>query len=112
LTLLFTLWTEIYRGTLEALFYGLVCRPEVGAGVQRSCDALHRNTEYHRVFITPIQEAYIIGLNGRDGCCGSKPIVEDTQFADYILGRDESTRWKNFPRVVYISKGKFRYRFA
>ena len=52
-------------------------------GVFREAATLAETYGDHRVFNTPIQEAFIIGSTVGMSAAGLKPIVE-VQFADYI----------------------------
>jgi 2-oxoisovalerate dehydrogenase E1 component len=88
----------------EALFYGQDVGGELG-GVFREAALLAKKYGDHRVFNTPIQEAYIIGSTAGMTAVGCKPIVE-IQFADYI--------WPGINQLVtelskscYLSMGKF-----
>jgi 2-oxoisovalerate dehydrogenase E1 component len=88
----------------EALFYGQDVGRRLG-GVFREAATLAQKYGDHRVFNTPIQEAYIVGSTAGMSAVGAKPIVE-IQFADYI--------WPALNQLVeelskscYLSKGKF-----
>ncbi|HCW05924.1 MAG TPA: tungsten formylmethanofuran dehydrogenase, partial [Cytophagales bacterium] len=95
---------EILRKHPEALFYGQDVGGRLG-GVFREAATLAAKYGDHRVFNTPIQEAYIVGSTAGMSAVGAKPIVE-IQFADYI--------WPGINQLVeelskscYLSKGKF-----
>jgi 2-oxoisovalerate dehydrogenase E1 component len=95
---------EILRKHPEALFYGQDVGARLG-GVFREAATLAQKFGDHRVFNTPIQEAYIIGSTAGMSAVGAKPIVE-IQFADYI--------WPGINQLVeeiskscYLTKGKF-----
>ena len=88
----------------EALFYGQDVGGVLG-GVFREAATLAGKYGDHRVFNTPIQEAYIVGSTAGMSALGVKPIVE-IQFADYV--------WPGLNQLVeelskssYLSKGKF-----
>lgn len=95
---------EILRDHPEALLYGQDVGIRLG-GVFREAATLASKHGKHRVFNTPIQEAYIIGSTAGMSAVGCKPIVE-VQFADYI--------WPGVNQLVtelskssYLSNGKF-----
>lgn len=95
---------EILKEYPEALFYGQDVGARLG-GVFREAATLAQKFGDHRVFNTPIQEAYIIGSTAGMSAVGAKPIVE-IQFADYI--------WPGINQLVeelskscYLSHGKF-----
>lgn len=95
---------EILKKHPEALFYGQDVGRRLG-GVFREAATLAQKYGDHRVFNTPIQEAYIVGSTAGMSAVGAKPIVE-IQFADYI--------WPALNQLVeelskscYLSKGKF-----
>jgi 2-oxoisovalerate dehydrogenase E1 component len=95
---------EILRKHPEALFYGQDVGRRLG-GVFREAATLAQKYGDHRVFNTPIQEAYIIGSTAGMSAVGAKPIVE-IQFADYV--------WPGINQLVeelskscYLSQGKF-----
>jgi 2-oxoisovalerate dehydrogenase E1 component len=95
---------EILNKHPEALFYGQDVGARLG-GVFREAATLAQKYGDHRVFNTPIQEAYIIGSTAGMSAVGAKAIVE-IQFADYI--------WPGINQLVeelskscYLSKGKF-----
>lgn len=95
---------EILKKHPEALFYGQDVGRRLG-GVFREAATLAQKYGDHRVFNTPIQEAYIVGSTAGMSAVGAKPIVE-IQFADYI--------WPGINQLVeelskscYITKGKF-----
>ncbi len=95
---------EILRKHPEALFYGQDVGGKLG-GVFREAANLSKKYGDHRVFNTPIQEAYIIGSTVGMSAVGCKPIVE-IQFADYI--------WPGINQLVeeiskscYLTQGKF-----
>jgi 2-oxoisovalerate dehydrogenase E1 component len=95
---------EILKKHPEALFYGQDVGRRLG-GVFREAATLAEKYGDHRVFNTPIQEAYIVGSTAGMSAVGAKPIVE-IQFADYI--------WPGINQLVeelskscYLSKGKF-----
>lgn len=88
----------------EAIFYGQDVGGTLG-GVFREAATLAGKYGDHRVFNTPIQEAYIVGSTVGMSAVGVKPIVE-IQFADYV--------WPGINQLVeevskscYLSKGKF-----
>jgi 2-oxoisovalerate dehydrogenase E1 component len=95
---------EILKKHPEALFYGQDVGARLG-GVFREAATLAQKYGDHRVFNTPIQEAYIVGSTAGMSAVGAKAIVE-IQFADYI--------WPGINQLVeelskscYLSKGKF-----
>ncbi len=95
---------EILNEHPEALFYGQDVGGRLG-GVFREAASLAQKFGDHRVFNTPIQEAYIIGSTAGMAAAGAKPIVE-IQFADYF--------WPGLNQLVteiskscYLSNGKF-----
>ena len=95
---------EILTKHPEALLYGQDVGIRLG-GVFREAATLAEKHGTHRVFNTPIQEAYIIGSTAGMSAVGCKPIVE-VQFADYI--------WPGVNQLVtelskssYLSGGKF-----
>ena len=95
---------EILTKHPEAIFYGQDVGARLG-GVFREAATLAQKHGEHRVFNTPIQEAYIIGSTAGMSAVGVKPIVE-IQFADYI--------WPGINQLVeelskscYLTKGKF-----
>ena len=73
---------EILAKHPEALLYGQDVGKRLG-GVFREAATLAEKFGDHRVFNTPIQEAFIIGSTVGMSAAGCKPIVE-VQFADYI----------------------------
>jgi 2-oxoisovalerate dehydrogenase E1 component len=91
----------------EALLYGQDVGSRLG-GVFREAATLAKKHGEHRVFNTPIQEAYIIGSTAGMSAVGVRPIVE-IQFADYI--------WPGINQLVeelskscYLTVGKFPIR--
>lgn len=95
---------EILKKHPEALFYGQDVGARLG-GVFREAATLAQKYGDHRVFNTPIQEAYIVGSTAGMSAVGAKPIVE-IQFADYI--------WPGINQLVeelskscYLSNGQF-----
>lgn len=95
---------EILAMHSEALFFGQDVGARLG-GVFREAATLAQKYGEHRVFNTPIQEAYIIGSTAGMAAVGAKPIVE-IQFADYI--------WPGINQLVeelskscYLSRGQF-----
>lgn len=95
---------EILQQNPEALFYGQDVGRRLG-GVFREAANLAKKYGDHRVFNTPIQEAYIVGSTAGMSAVGAKPIVE-IQFADYV--------WPAINQLVtelskscYLSNGKF-----
>jgi 2-oxoisovalerate dehydrogenase E1 component len=95
---------EILKKHPEALFYGQDVGRRLG-GVFREAATLAQKYGDHRVFNTPIQEAYIIGSTAGMSAVGAKPIVE-IQFADYIWpGLNQLV--EELSKSCYLSKGKF-----
>jgi 2-oxoisovalerate dehydrogenase E1 component len=95
---------EILSKHPEALFYGQDVGRRLG-GVFREAATLAQKYGDHRVFNTPIQEAYIIGSTAGMTAVGAKPIVE-IQFADYIwAGMNQLV--EELSKSCYLSKGKF-----
>jgi 2-oxoisovalerate dehydrogenase E1 component len=95
---------EILKKYPEAIFYGQDVGERLG-GVFREAALLAKKYGNHRVFNTPIQEAYIVGSTVGMSAVGCKPIVE-IQFADYI--------WPSINQLVeelskscYLSNGQF-----
>jgi 2-oxoisovalerate dehydrogenase E1 component len=73
---------ELMRAHPECLLYGQDVGRRLG-GVFREAATLAEKFGDHRVFNTPIQEAFIIGSTVGMSAVGLRPIVE-VQFADYI----------------------------
>ena len=95
---------EIFEDHPEALLYGQDVGGRLG-GVFREAATLARDFGDHRVFNTPIQEAFIIGSTVGMSASGSKPIVE-VQFADYIWpGLNQL--FTEVSRSCYLSNGKW-----
>ncbi|MCS7189528.1 MAG: thiamine pyrophosphate-dependent enzyme [Bacteroidia bacterium] len=95
---------EILEEHPEALFYGQDVGRRLG-GVFREAANLAEKFGDHRVFNTPIQEAYIIGSTVGMAAVGCKPIVE-IQFADYIWpGLNQL--FTELSRAYYLSNGKW-----
>lgn len=88
----------------ECLFYGQDVGERLG-GVFREAATLAQTFGGHRVFNTPIQEAFIIGSTVGMSAVGCKPIVE-VQFADYIWpGLNQL--FTEVSRSCYLSNGKW-----
>lgn len=95
---------EILKKHPEAIFYGQDVGKRLG-GVFREAATLAQKYGDHRVFNTPIQEAYIVGSTVGMSAVGVKPIVE-IQFADYA--------WAGINQLVvelskscYLTMGKY-----
>lgn len=88
----------------ECLLYGQDVGGRLG-GVFREAATLAQTFGEHRVFNTPIQEAFIIGSTVGMSAVGCKPIVE-VQFADYIWpGLNQL--FTEVSRSCYLSNGKW-----
>jgi 2-oxoisovalerate dehydrogenase E1 component len=88
----------------ECLLYGQDVGGRLG-GVFREAATLAQTFGDHRVFNTPIQEAFIIGSTVGMSAAGCKPIVE-VQFADYIWpGLNQL--FTEVSRSCYLSNGKW-----
>ncbi len=95
---------EILDKNPEALLYGQDVGARLG-GVFREAATLAQQFGDHRVFNTPIQEAFIIGSTVGMSAVGLKPIVE-VQFADYIWpGLNQL--FTELSRSYYLSNGKW-----
>ncbi len=95
---------EILKKHPEALFYGQDVGSRLG-GVFREAATLAQKYGDHRVFNTPIQEAYIIGSTAGMSAVGAKAIVE-IQFADYIWpGMNQLV--EELSKSCYLTNGKF-----
>lgn len=95
---------EIMREHPESLLYGQDVGARLG-GVFREAATLAQKFGGHRVFNTPIQEAFIIGSTVGMSAVGLKPIVE-VQFADYIWpGLNQL--FTEVSRSNYLSNGKW-----
>ncbi len=95
---------EILAANQEAIFYGQDVGRRLG-GVFREAATLAEKYGDHRVFNTPIQEAYIVGSTAGMSAVGVKPIVE-IQFADYIWpGLNQMV--EELSKSCYLTKGKF-----
>jgi 2-oxoisovalerate dehydrogenase E1 component len=95
---------EILRTHPEALFYGQDVGGRLG-GVFREAATLAQKYGDHRVFNTPIQEAYIVGSTAGMSAVGAKPIVE-IQFADYIWPAINQLV-EELSKSCYLTRGKF-----
>lgn len=88
----------------ECLLYGQDVGKRLG-GVFREAATLAQKFGEHRVFNTPIQEAFIVGSTVGMSAVGLKPIVE-VQFADYIWpGLNQL--FTEVSRSYYLSNGKW-----
>jgi 2-oxoisovalerate dehydrogenase E1 component len=95
---------EILQQHPEALLYGQDVGGRLG-GVFREAATLATKHGDHRVFNTPIQEAYIIGSTAGMSWVGAKAIVE-IQFADYIWpGINQLV--EELSKACYLSRGQF-----
>jgi 2-oxoisovalerate dehydrogenase E1 component len=95
---------DLLRKHPEAIFYGQDVGGVLG-GVFREAATLAGKYGDHRVFNTPIQEAYIVGSTAGMSAVGVKPIVE-IQFADYIWpGMNQLV--EELSKSCFITKGKF-----
>ena len=95
---------EILQEHPEALLYGQDVGGRLG-GVFREAATLAQTFGDHRVFNTPIQEAFIIGSTVGMSAVGLKPFVE-VQFADYIWpGLNQL--FTEVSRSYYLSNGKW-----
>jgi 2-oxoisovalerate dehydrogenase E1 component len=95
---------EILQKHPEALLYGQDVGGRLG-GVFREAATLAQSFGSHRVFNTPIQEAFIIGSTVGMSIAGCKPIVE-VQFADYIWPALNQL-FTELSRSYYLSNGKW-----
>lgn len=88
----------------ECLLYGQDVGARLG-GVFREAATLAQQFGDHRVFNTPIQEAFIVGSTVGMSAVGLKPIVE-VQFADYIWpGLNQL--FTEVARSCYLTNGKW-----
>lgn len=95
---------ELMEKHPESLLYGQDVGGRLG-GVFREAATLAQTFGDHRVFNTPIQEAFIIGSTVGMSATGCKPIVE-VQFADYIWpGLNQL--FTEVSRSCYLSNGKW-----
>ncbi len=95
---------ELMQEDPRCLLYGQDVGARLG-GVFREAATLARDFGDHRVFNTPIQEAFIIGSTVGMSAAGLKPIVE-VQFADYIWpGLNQL--FTEVARSCYLSMGKW-----
>ncbi len=95
---------ELMQEDQRCLLYGQDVGARLG-GVFREAATLARDFGDHRVFNTPIQEAFIIGSTVGMSAAGLKPIVE-VQFADYIWpGLNQL--FTEVARSCYLTMGKW-----
>jgi 2-oxoisovalerate dehydrogenase E1 component len=95
---------ELMTDHPECLLYGQDVGARLG-GVFREAATLAQQFGSHRVFNTPIQEAFIVGSTVGMSAVGLKPIVE-VQFADYIWpGLNQL--FTEVSRSCYLSHGKW-----
>ncbi|MGV6829299.1 MAG: alpha-ketoacid dehydrogenase subunit alpha/beta [Flavobacteriales bacterium] len=95
---------ELMQEHKECLLYGQDVGARLG-GVFREAATLAQKFGNHRVFNTPIQEAFIVGSTVGMSAVGLKPIVE-VQFADYIWpGLNQL--FTEVSRSCYLSNGKW-----
>ena len=88
----------------ECVLYGQDVGARLG-GVFREAATLAQQFGSHRVFNTPIQEAFIVGSTVGMSAVGLKPIVE-VQFADYIWpGLNQL--FTEVSRSCYLTHGKW-----
>jgi 2-oxoisovalerate dehydrogenase E1 component len=95
---------ELMHSHPECLLYGQDVGGRLG-GVFREAATLAQKFGDHRVFNTPIQEAFIVGSTVGMSAVGLKPIVE-VQFADYIWpGLNQL--FTEVSRSCYLTNGKW-----
>ena len=95
---------ELMQEDDRCLLYGQDVGARLG-GVFREAATLAKDFGDHRVFNTPIQEAFIIGSTVGMSAAGLKPIVE-VQFADYIWpGLNQL--FTEVARSCYLTVGKY-----
>lgn len=95
---------ELMRLHPECVLYGQDVGRRLG-GVFREAATLAEKFGDHRVFNTPIQEAFIVGSTVGMSAVGLKPIVE-VQFADYIWpGLNQL--FTEVSRSCYLTNGKW-----
>jgi 2-oxoisovalerate dehydrogenase E1 component len=94
----------LMRAFPECLLYGQDVGLRLG-GVFREAATLAEKFGEHRVFNTPIQEAFIVGSTAGMSAVGLKPIVE-VQFADYIWPAMNQL-FTEVARSCYLSNGKY-----
>ena len=95
---------ELMQKHPECLLYGQDVGARLG-GVFREASTLAQQFGDHRVFNTPIQEAFIVGSTVGMSAVGLKPIVE-VQFADYIWpGLNQL--FTEVARSCYLTNGKW-----
>ena len=95
---------ELMEKHPECLLYGQDVGRRLG-GVFREAATLAQQFGDHRVFNTPIQEAFIVGSTVGMSAVGLKPIIE-VQFADYIWpGLNQL--FTEVSRSCYLSNGKW-----
>lgn len=95
---------ELMQKHPECLLYGQDVGRRLG-GVFREAATLAEKFGDHRVFNTPIQEAFIVGSTVGMSAAGLKPIVE-VQFADYIWpGLNQL--FTEVSRSCYLTNGKW-----
>ena len=95
---------ELMQEDDRCILYGQDVGARLG-GVFREAATLAEQFGSHRVFNTPIQEAFIIGSTVGMSAVGLKPIVE-VQFADYIWpGLNQL--FSEVSRSNYLSNGKW-----
>jgi 2-oxoisovalerate dehydrogenase E1 component len=95
---------ELMEKHPECLLYGQDVGARLG-GVFREAATLAQQFGDHRVFNTPIQEAFIVGSTVGMSAVGLKPIVE-VQFADYIWpGLNQL--FTEVSRSCYLTNGKW-----
>jgi len=95
---------ELMHSDDRCLLYGQDVGERLG-GVFREAATLAQQFGNHRVFNTPIQEAFIVGSTAGMSAVGLKPIVE-VQFADYIWpGLNQL--FTEISRSYYLSNGKW-----
>lgn len=95
---------QIMEQHRECLLYGQDVGGRLG-GVFREAATLAQIFGDHRVFNTPIQEAFIIGSTVGMSAVGLRPIVE-VQFADYIWPGINQL-FTEVSRSCYLSNGKY-----
>ena len=95
---------ELMQAHPECLLYGQDVGRRLG-GVFREAATLAETFGDHRVFNTPIQEAFIIGSTVGMSAAGLKPIVE-VQFADYIWPALNQL-FTEVSRSCYLTNGKW-----